>query len=437
MNLALQNVGKVKSAELLLNGITVLVGDNNAGKSTMGKSLYAAFNSLYHIDEVVDEQRFREIRLSLRFAFGRYRSTYAQMRNVERIIDEIKFGHDWKRVVREFMFSLAPWSASVETVEELIKTIDDILNLNDEQVRFRIVKNYFDRVFSDHFIAIDSREGTVSLVIAGDSVRVGISRDAIVDLSAEVNIQHRAFLVEDSKVLNCWNGSRYSAGSNILNESIRHAVDESRRGRDEASPSDTAIKDVMQGSVYDQLLEDLKKVILGQFVFDDRDVLRYSDEQMGIRDLDLGVVSEGVKSFGVLGLLLSTRAIGKKDVLILDEPEVHLHPAWQLLYAEFIVKLQEKLDLTVLLTTHSPSFLFALQLYARKHNRAKYMNSYRIRPSQEDYRFSEVSAVKDGLCDLDEALVSFAGASNELSRLIAEVNDMELAGENDGRERFE
>ena len=60
-------------------------------------------------------------------------------------------------------------------------------------------------------------------------------------------------------------------------------------------------------------------------------------------------------------------ALKEKDVLILDEPEIHLHPAWQMVYAEVIVLLQKTFELTIVLTTHSSHFLEALQLYAKKH----------------------------------------------------------------------
>ena len=39
-----------------------------------------------------------------------------------------------------------------------------------------------------------------------------------------------------------------------------------------------------------------------------------------------------------------------KDVVILDEPEIHLHPQWQIAYAELIVLLQKQFDLSVVVT---------------------------------------------------------------------------------------
>ena len=38
-----------------------------------------------------------------------------------------------------------------------------------------------------------------------------------------------------------------------------------------------------------------------------------------------------------------------KDAVILDEPEIHLHPEWQMIYAELIVILQQKFDLNFII----------------------------------------------------------------------------------------
>ena len=75
----------------------------------------------------------------------------------------------------------------------------------------------------------------------------------------------------------------------------------------------------------------------------------------------------GLKAFAVLRWMLEVGALQEQDVLVLDEPENHLHPQWQIIYAEIIVLLQDCFRLTVLLTTHSPYFLEAIQLYARRY----------------------------------------------------------------------
>lgn len=41
MRLYLHHVGAIADADIRLDGITVLAGENNTGKSTIGKALYA------------------------------------------------------------------------------------------------------------------------------------------------------------------------------------------------------------------------------------------------------------------------------------------------------------------------------------------------------------------------------------------------------------
>ena len=53
MRLTLKNIGKIKEAEVELNGITVIAGENNTGKSTVGKVLYSVFNSFYKLEEQI------------------------------------------------------------------------------------------------------------------------------------------------------------------------------------------------------------------------------------------------------------------------------------------------------------------------------------------------------------------------------------------------
>ena len=63
-------------------------------------------------------------------------------------------------------------------------------------------------------------------------------------------------------------------------------------------------------------------------------------------------------------------------MVILDEPEIHLHPQWQIAYAELIVLLQKHFDLSVIVTTHSPYFVDALNLFSCKYGTDGKVNYY-------------------------------------------------------------
>ncbi len=98
--------------------------------------------------------------------------------------------------------------------------------------------------------------------------------------------------------------------------------------------------------------------------------LKNSDKSLNVKNL-----SAGLKTFVILKTLLQNGSIEEGGTVILDEPEIHLHPEWQLLFAELIVLLHKHFSVNVLLTTHSPYFLEAIEVYAAKHevgNKCKY-----------------------------------------------------------------
>lgn len=75
----------------------------------------------------------------------------------------------------------------------------------------------------------------------------------------------------------------------------------------------------------------------------------------------------GLKTFIIIKTLLETGALRENGVLILDEPEIHLHPKWQLLFAEIIVLLHKEFGMYTLINTHSPYFIEAIEVYSKKY----------------------------------------------------------------------
>src|SRR5690606_25829833 len=75
-------------------------------------------------------------------------------------------------------------------------------------------------------------------------------------------------------------------------------------------------------------------------------------------------IANGVKSFGLIQLLLGSETINPNSVLIIDEPEVHLHPSWEIEYARLIVLLS-KAGIPILVSSHSPYFLRAITVYVK------------------------------------------------------------------------
>ena len=91
-------------------------------------------------------------------------------------------------------------------------------------------------------------------------------------------------------------------------------------------------------------------------------IINGSGKSIYVRNL-----STGLKTFVVLKMLLKNGILEYDGTIILDEPEIHLHPEWQLLFAEIIVLIQKEFGMHILLNTHSPYFLRAIQVYSAKY----------------------------------------------------------------------
>jgi predicted ATPase len=108
--------------------------------------------------------------------------------------------------------------------------------------------------------------------------------------------------------------------------------------------------------------KNIKKIINGEVFYDSsKDDIFYKKEGLSNK-LEMAQTSSGIKMFGFFQILILNQTLTEGSVLILDEPEVHLHPKWQLEYAKFIVSLV-KGNIIVLVNSHSPYMIEALKRY--------------------------------------------------------------------------
>ena len=78
-------------------------------------------------------------------------------------------------------------------------------------------------------------------------------------------------------------------------------------------------------------------------------------------------------------------------ILILDEPEIHLHPDWQLVFARLIVLLHKEFNLHIMLNTHSPYFLNAIEVFSHRYGVAEKCKYYLAEDSERTASITDVS----------------------------------------------
>ena len=112
--------------------------------------------------------------------------------------------------------------------------------------------------------------------------------------------------------------------------------------------------------------------------------------------IDLLSCATGLKSFSILQILLNNGFLDSKTLLILDEPEVHLHPEWIVQYARLVVLLHKEYNVKFLIGSHSPDMIMAIKYIAKKEleNDNELVNFY-IAKESEKFSFEFELSDKD------------------------------------------
>lgn len=395
MKLNIKNFAKIKNADIIIDGITVIAGENNTGKSTVGKILFSVFNALSDIEEKILDERLKEIEITNRLILQNYisaadvpRSTMT--RNVMNAARRINFNigrlmHDNLSVSDEMLQEIVEKSIRMignssafsdvnewkDMANELIKNTNEILLLPEENIVLEVISRYFNRVFHAQIKSLagsESDEAALTLEVKGKNVELFFSNNECNYFMDEINITHKAIYIDNPFIVD--ELSKYN-NLNPMNELLKELLtDDTKEG-----VLDGIIETVRAKEKLSDIYETLQKVIDGEIILnqDDEFYLKNSDFSEPISFHNL---STGLKSFVILKMLLEKGCLKDKDVVILDEPEIHLHPQWQIAYAELIVLLQKRFDLSVIVTTHSPYFLDALNLFSCKYGSDNRVNYY-------------------------------------------------------------
>ncbi len=150
-------------------------------------------------------------------------------------------------------------------------------------------------------------------------------------------------------------------------------------------------KGIYDGEFYKEL-DDFKikidGLIGGKFKYDEENKI-FLFEKDG-EDYPMQNTSSGLKQLGIIQLLLENRELTENSFLILDEPEVHLHPEFQVQFAEILVLLAKNLNITVYVNTHSPFLAEAFEVYSKYYMMYDKTNFYLTCESENKDKFDYI-----------------------------------------------
>lgn len=414
MELQLENISMIKKANVKLDGLTVIAGENDTGKSTVGKLLFSIIKAISRYQEDLEENKEDKI-------FSRIERNYFQLRrnidfseniNLRELFYPPKFKRDLDKnnvnaldvrieAIREIQQqSLFNHESDkheyddnyLKKIEENLLEIKKIF-LSDENKQ-EAQSRAFRKVLMSEFKGIVSNQSelmhnqSIIRALDGDNklIDVKMQKDKIISFESLDELYFRdATFIESPVILH-----------------ISEAIDVSRAFFEEADKDNQLLRlrapniplhikdlhDKLKISFYGEnlldmadklmafsnLLNKLTQIIGGEvkYIKKERDFKYIKDDGKTYGSIN---IATGIKSFGILQMLIKSGLIDDRSLLILDEPEVHLHPKWQLKMAEFIVELVKN-DISVLVSSHSPYMIEALKRYADRENIEDKTNFY-------------------------------------------------------------
>ena len=416
MKLLLRNFAKIKEAEIRFDGLTVIAGNNNTGKSTVGKVLFTLFHSLRNMSRSVMEERkdfvqrfLWEIYMNNNRRAAMPAEAMKKMAKSREVVGaaETEVPSVWYEVLMKGIVQDLQLNLSQEEKEDLHKRIEEAWKHSDAEIAKELATRAFAQVFQGQVNSLtkEDAEASVILQVQGEERSIRFEKNECMEYQDNINLMEDAIYVEDPFLMEeCFKGrlrQRTSVQSQALLEYL------------ETNELPNAIDAIEIKKKNDDIFLLFRETIPGDIVHEAyRFVLRSSAQEQA---LNVENWSTGIKSFAILKRLLENGALHEKGVLILDELEIHLHPQWQLYYAEILVLLQKAFNLTILLTTHSPFFMDAIEIYTHKHGIGDKTKYYLSEARDHEVEFRDVSG------KIDEIYEKMANPLQILENLRAEL----------------
>lgn len=398
MELKITNVGKISLAEIEIKGLTIIAGPNATGKSTVSRSLFAMFHSFSKISDKITLEKIYAIQ-KMFFSSNKHFEFMLTCQLQPRELAAILAGDVDKNRINKTLHNSNPTFESSELVEELS---DDILKINstsEELLHREIVSEIFIEEFNSHITNIRSNsKSEIELIIKDSKNKVVFdSKNELVAIEVGKDLSYEVVYIDDPFIINSYNLSQ-ERGQLPLYGDISEKVSNHRSSLISQYKNTENLTLVDKANLKERLNVIYKKIndTLGVDMVLFEKGKNSVESHLSSDRLSVDSLSSGMKTFYLIKRLIDNGSIVQNTTLILDEPEVHLHPDWQVSLAEIIVLLQKEMGLHILINTHSPYFLRAIEVYSQKYAIAPCVKYYL------SYNEEDISKIKDVTLDISK-----------------------------------
>lgn len=395
------NIGRIKDANIKLDGLSIVAGKNDTGKSTVGKLVFSIVKAISRYEYDFQNDKEKEIKRLIELLYIRFsrEAKNYDPKTIKRIreafyppdfIDELDFLFIENEIkdMLEQKKQLIIEVVDVEKQTQYLSLIDKLEYLltqkerPDQQVIAALNKAFISEFYSElspktkghrrSVLNYQSNNQTFDVYIENDEVQqivlsdIGMLEDELLFddvtyIESPMYLQ-LSNLIESAETLfdfDMENERRLVKNTPKVSLHIKDLVNKLKQSQ--------YFRDDLFGLMRYQdeiLLKKINKIIEGEFVYN-RKKSEFEFKNKERKTLKTINTASGVKSFGILQLLLQSSTLDERSLLIIDEPENHLHPEWQVMYADIITELVAN-DISVLINSHSPYMIQALNHFSQK-----------------------------------------------------------------------
>lgn len=393
IELSVEDFKAVKKADITLNGITVVSGINGCGKSSLSQLLYYSFYYANRYEEIVNEhlnhellkytealrQIERQIKYVLPGVVGNYDIYRASVKEKDVCLQYIRnlFSHflDYRELVEEVDNEDA--RKALRRVDRIIK--DTLNDKSQEDIEKLLDKFYavIENIFVDASFMLDRRDY--------ESLEDYLSFHMKRALPAKWTIREYGvpFAGDDTRnvpLLHYIKSVAYFDTPVIVGSQLAKGSD-----KDYWRNLTALLNDDDMTWVGIPLDRELSQIMNGESMVEADGIhhAKLSYKRNDGKIFDLGDCATGIKSFSILQLLLKNDFLQKDTLLIIDEPEAHLHPQWIVEYARMIVLLHKEVGVKFFIASHSTDMISAIRYIAAKEGVQDNLNFYLAEDSED------------------------------------------------------